>query len=291
MTDAQRNVQFAGAGISVETSMEDTSGRSSPVAHGLPGVGTTTRRRMTALVQIDEKLQHATEPKQRFGSLRFPSSKAAPARWLSVPIPRGTSHERLQSVSKELRKMMTGDDPRCVWNLPPPSAVISVTGGAQSLELTDKQKLVFRHGLQSAATRAKAWIFDGGTNYGVMELVGKTMQDSPGLPCIGVAPWGVVHKHENMLEQIEKKKYPGLVFAYDGQSEHEAKSREDRSEVRVALDPHHSHFILVDDGFEGFDAFQGEIALRAELDRVPRAPAVRGDYLQRAASISSRRCS
>jgi hypothetical protein len=33
------------------------------------------------------------------------------------------------------------------WRLPAPSVIISVTGGAGSLVLNDKQKLVFRRGL------------------------------------------------------------------------------------------------------------------------------------------------
>ena len=57
------------------------------------------------------------------------------------------------------------------WGLEPPEVIISVTGGAATLSLKEKQKLVLRSGLLSAAQRTRAWITTGGTRSGIMEEV------------------------------------------------------------------------------------------------------------------------
>ena len=88
------------------------------------------------------------------------------------------------------------------WRLAPPSVLISVNGGAGTLDITSKQEAVFKQGLLDAARQASAggdedqiksaaWIMTGGTNTGVMKLTGKTMHglDNPEdiqIPLIGV---------------------------------------------------------------------------------------------------------
>ena len=140
-----------------------------------------------------------------FGRVEFPSSPKAPAKWVKL------SPDVDDASMAELVRLMIK-----AWRLPTPSVIISVTGGAGGLELNDKQKLVFRRGLLQAARRASTggnnedgeipmapWIFSGGTNSGVMELVGRAMQglDSdvyPTIPCIGVAPWGIISQRQHM---------------------------------------------------------------------------------------------
>ena len=61
------------------------------------------------------------------------------------------------------------------WKLPRPDVLISVTGSALSLQLTAQLQRVFDRGLVAAASVTKAWIFTGGTDSGVMKLVGEAM--------------------------------------------------------------------------------------------------------------------
>ena len=61
---------------------------------------------------------------------------------------------------------------------------------------------VFKRGLLDAVNKTQAWIVTGGTNSGVMGLVGKTMaekseHDEP-IVCLGIATWGIVKNHEDM---------------------------------------------------------------------------------------------
>ena len=153
---------------------------------------------------------------QSVGRVEFPNSRRPAARWMRVaPIPnmpKGTTVEPYDS--RMTIRVRAAFDPsaghvdvngaeRAVetreaamrgivthflkkFHLPPPSVLISVNGGADTLDITPKQKAVFRHGLLDAAKQASAggdddevksaaWIITSGTDSGVMELVGKTM--------------------------------------------------------------------------------------------------------------------
>ena len=58
------------------------------------------------------------------------------------------------------------------WGLDTPELIFSVTGAAQSLNTSNELKLKFKEALIKAAKTTKAWIITGGTNCGVMKLVG-----------------------------------------------------------------------------------------------------------------------
>ena len=68
--------------------------------------------------------------------------------------------------------------PDQVWKLPHAEIVISVTDGAQALTLPPALQEAFNYGLVSAATSANAWVITGGTDTGVMHLVGKAIFDA-----------------------------------------------------------------------------------------------------------------
>ncbi len=109
-----------------------------------------------------------------------------------------------------------------------PKAVIIVTGGAGGLdkdmesneELRSRLIQLFSRGIARAAVDADALIIDGGTQSGVMALMGQGVADRGRKSMLGVAPAG-------------KVTYPG------GPAEG---SIEDGG----PLDPNHSHFVLVE---------------------------------------------
>ena len=230
-----------------------------------------------------------------FGRIEFPSSVRAPAKWLRT----GSSTEEV--VVAGLVKIMMKD-----WRLPAPSVIISVTGGADTLEVNDKQKLVFRRGLLGAAKRASAagrgsqeraeedaelpmapWIFTGGTNAGVMELVGRTMLGidadvTPGIPCIGIAPYGIISQRKAFTHNPLSHRALAAADGHGGASAHQASKKRARLGTRyvygsrpddptadahelIDLESHHSNFLLVDDGTVGSAAFGSEIPLRTAL--------------------------
>ena len=80
------------------------------------------------------------------------------------------------------------------WRLRRPDVLISVTGSAASLQLTAQLQRVFDRGLAAAAAMTNAWIFTGGTDSGVMKLVGDAMHKGGlvDVPLVGIAPFAAV---------------------------------------------------------------------------------------------------
>lgn len=111
----------------------------------------------------------------------------------------------------------TAQDIISQFNLPEYRSVILNLGGADGLEQKSKAKLtqLFSRGIARGAVEGKAVLIDGGTNTGVMELLGDGIAARGNkVPLIGVAP-------------AAKVSYPGSLT--DG----------------VPLEPNHSHFVLV----------------------------------------------
>ena len=270
---------------------------------------------------------------QALGRVEFPNSRKPPARWLRMnpieDIPKAAEKAIENSADGEPCVMTDGMQPDEInaaeralearekamrgvvthalrkWNLPPPSVLISVNGGAQTLDITPKQAAVFRHGLLDAARQASgggdedqqktsAWIFTGGTDSGVMALAGKTMHgddEGPTIPLIGVASWGVVSQRAYMDPRSVpgadrrggetssgSKKYAGS-YLYNSKSDPE--SQKQRAPVAVALEFNHSNFVFVDNGVEGANAFSSETEIRSTFeDFIARgAPAGEGRSL------------
>jgi hypothetical protein len=103
--------------------------------------------------------------------------------------------------------------------LPAAGAVIVVVGAADSLppELVPHLSVLFFRALVTAAEHAGAVVVDGGTDAGVMAVTGEAVAEGEGIVLVGVAP-------------SAKVSYPGQP----GDAE------------AAALEPNHSHFLLVD---------------------------------------------
>jgi transient receptor potential cation channel subfamily M protein 2 len=86
------------------------------------------------------------------------------------------------------------------WNLPMPQLIISVTGGAQNFTIPQRMKTAFKRGLIKAATSTNAWIITGGTNTGVMRLVGEAVSEEFNkLIVIGIATWGKIALRKKLI--------------------------------------------------------------------------------------------
>jgi hypothetical protein len=99
--------------------------------------------------------------------------------------------------------------PEVGWQLQAPKLIISVTGGAQKFTIPQRMKKAFKRGLIKAAASTGAWIITGGTNAGVMRLVGEAVADefhaqSNNLVVLGIATWGKIALRDKM--QVKKAK-------------------------------------------------------------------------------------
>jgi hypothetical protein len=147
------------------------------------------------------------------------------------------------------------------WGLRRPSVLLSITGSAQEMKLEPHLELLFKRGLAEAARSTDAWVITGGTDTGVMALVGAAIaaHSATGgerMPCIGIAPYrAVMHK--------EKFHKPG---EHGGKVHARWKKMGRNSGFEAGLDPHHTHFLLIDNDKKG-SPFGGEIKFRTELER------------------------
>ena len=103
-----------------------------------------------------------------------------------------------------------------------PKNLILLIGGADELDqkLTSRLTQLFSRGIARAAADAEALIIDGGTQAGIMQIMGQSVADRGRKSnLLGVAP-------------AEKVTYPGGPPVASNDS--------------ATLDPNHSHFVLVD---------------------------------------------
>src|SRR2546421_9839506 len=111
-------------------------------------------------------------------------------------------------------------------NIRQPNAVIIIAGGASKMDEKVHPELdrLFTRGIAHVATSARALIIDGGTQAGVMAIMGQAVAEQQlRSTLLGVAPAGNVT-------------YPGKSTGMSGSE----------SVPGVPLDPNHSHFVLVE---------------------------------------------
>ncbi len=104
-----------------------------------------------------------------------------------------------------------------------PHGIILLCGGADNLDtkITGRLELLFNRGIARAAAQSGSYMIDGGTQSGVMALMGKAVAErEDNSVLIGIAPEG-------------KVRYPGYIHA--GSDNHS-----------TSLESHHTHFILVE---------------------------------------------
>ncbi|RME50588.1 MAG: DUF4231 domain-containing protein [Caldilineae bacterium] len=104
-----------------------------------------------------------------------------------------------------------------------PSAVLTVIGGAKGLDGDARLQLrsLFSRGVARAVYERACLVVTGGTDFGIMQMMGQGIADrGRSAPCIGVVP--------SELVQVPGGPPP----------------TEDRH--HVPLEPHHSHFVLVE---------------------------------------------
>jgi SLOG in TRPM, prokaryote len=120
-----------------------------------------------------------------------------------------------------------------------PGAVILIAGGASQMENNMYAELacLFTDGIAHLATSLRALVIDGGTQAGVMALLGQGMAlQQHRSPLLGIAPAGTVTYPGNLVDKQRDQDIP--------------------------LDPNHSHFVLVETNIWG-----GETETMYELAR------------------------
>jgi hypothetical protein len=142
------------------------------------------------------------------------------------------------------------------------------------------------YSVAQAAQAANAWVVTGGTDSGIMQLVGRMFGEvaiadkQQHTKLIGIVPWKGLH--EKQLERIrcgakdvaeDGTTLPQVDLAKACTAQVDASATEEHGhsdakpvDDRVCLEPHHSHFLLVEDA-EARDPWGSEVALRFAIER------------------------
>lgn len=187
-----------------------------------------------------------------------------PAEYGRVAFETGGAHEpaRYIRLSDESDIDKVVGLARTAWHMRDAQVVISVTGSAQELKLEPHVCEVLSRGLVRAALQTNAWLVTGGTDTGVMKLVGEAVREyQANVPCIGVTAWGAVHGREQLAgagSWGEAERSGDVVFMRKAKKSDAA---------GASLEPNHTHFLLVDTGEEGSRAWCGELDFRGRFER------------------------
>lgn len=159
-----------------------------------------------------------------------------------------------------------------IWNLEMPHLIVSVMGGAGNMKLDESRfnSEAFSQGLVEAAKRTGAWVITGGTQTGVMNMVGKAVKEHDRqrqVPCIGITPfggltpqWRKVLVQGNPCEPIDAAEIDsGLV-------------KDERGVTLSHIQENHTHSIIIDNGKLGGAGFGGELKFRAKFEEHLSAP-------------------
>jgi hypothetical protein len=121
---------------------------------------------------------------------------------------------------------VSGEEAAAALGLARPRGVVVLNGGTADLTpgLSDPLRRTLGDGLARVAIEEELTVITGGTDAGIFALFGQALDDKQSAPCVGVAPVGLVT-------------WPGGEWATD---------RTPSDDEAVPLEPHHSHFLLIE---------------------------------------------
>ncbi|KAG8515564.1 Transient receptor potential cation channel subfamily M member 8 [Galemys pyrenaicus] len=147
------------------------------------------------------------------------------------------------------------------WHLKTPNLVISVTGGAKNYALKPRMRKIFSRLIYIAQSKG-AWIFTGGTHYGLMKNIGEVVRDNTisrnseeNVVAIGIAAWGMVSNRDSLVRSCDDEEYFSAQYIMD----------DFKRDPLYILDNNHTHLLLVDNGCHGHPAVEAK--LRNQLEK------------------------
>ncbi|CAF0945028.1 unnamed protein product [Brachionus calyciflorus] len=154
------------------------------------------------------------------------------------------------------------------WKLHRPKLLISVTGGAKNFKMKSNIKNAFKKAIFEAATSTDAWLVTGGTEEGIMKVIGEAFRESTirlgdrrKLVLLGIANWTTIRNNHLLIRKNDVK-----INDYN-REEDDYKSHSDYTYIEkdkgAYLDPNHTHFLLVDKA--ELNSYGGEIDFSTKL--------------------------
>ncbi|GAB0191830.1 transient receptor potential cation channel subfamily M member 8 [Grus japonensis] len=146
------------------------------------------------------------------------------------------------------------------WHLKTPNLVISVTGGAKNFALKPRMRKIFSRLIYIAQSKG-AWIFTGGTHYGLMKYIGEVVRDNTisrsseeNVVAIGIAAWGMISNRESLIRSGDSDGYYLAHYIMDDL----------KRDPLYCLDNNHTHLLLVDNGTHGHPTIEAKVRTQLE---------------------------
>ncbi|KAM4775858.1 transient receptor potential cation channel subfamily M member 8 isoform 3-T4 [Cyanocitta cristata] len=146
------------------------------------------------------------------------------------------------------------------WHLKTPNLVISVTGGAKNFALKPRMRKIFSRLIYIAQSKG-AWIFTGGTHYGLMKYIGEVVRDNTisrsseeNVVAIGIAAWGMISNRETLVRTADSDGNYLAHYIMDDL----------KRDPLYCLDNNHTHLLLVDNGTHGHPTTEAKVRTQLE---------------------------
>lgn len=176
------------------------------------------------------------------------------------------------------------------WNLHKPKLLISVTGGAKNFKMKLNIKNAFKKAIIKAAISTDAWLVTGGTEEGIMKIIGEAFRESTirlgdrkKLVLLGISNWTTIRNNHLLARKVIFPDYLGRMkkvfnkcYKFLTKGEEPCNYKRDDEEYQnhpdfefvikdkgTYLDSNHTHFLLVDTS--QLNMYGGEIEFRAKL--------------------------
>ena len=174
------------------------------------------------------------------GAVRFRGSRRRMARWARVA--KDTSPSSLLTL-------LTKN-----WGMEHPGVLISVIGHGNpdsfDKSIGDTEIAAIRQGLQSVSQKTRAWILTDGERAGASRVIGRALQSTEGIRCIGFLDWTSVEGRAHLFATKSKTTVYTSATVRESAQHHD----DDDEAVsgthhgpKVSLEPNHTCFILSDD--------------------------------------------
>eukprot|EP00163_Fabomonas_tropica_P028291 TRINITY_DN5729_c0_g1_i1.p1 TRINITY_DN5729_c0_g1~~TRINITY_DN5729_c0_g1_i1.p1 ORF type:complete len:1177 (+),score=355.56 TRINITY_DN5729_c0_g1_i1:530-3532(+) len=135
---------------------------------------------------------------------------------------------------------------------------------AEMKKFESKVQQLFSRGISRAAVKADAWVISGGTQGGVMQLIGNGLRDNQWrVPCIGIATYKMIFGHQ----KLAKSGNNGGVFM-------DTRQLPSNSGAGARLDVNHTHFVLIRNRGKGRWGVEVRFRFQIEEDLVTMVPAI-----------------
>eukprot|EP00116_Pleurobrachia_bachei_P008229 sb/3468491/ len=102
---------------------------------------------------------------------------------------------------------------------------------------------MIKHGIIKAVSKTAGWVLSDGLDMGYSKVIGDAVHRyGYPIPCVGIAHWGQLESKRDLISarSTESHLYERIAYL--------RYKREGAEDTMIRLEPHHTHFLLIDDG-------------------------------------------